>query len=58
MTGGGGPEATQAQQARRRIMVAAFRLASVLTIPTIIGDFGAGYAWVVQHSVRTDALLH
>jgi len=39
-------------------MVAAFRLASVLTIPTIIGDFGAGYAWVVQHSVRTDALLH
>lgn len=40
------PGEPETQRARRRIMVAAMSLASLLTIPTVLADFDAGYVWV------------
>jgi class 3 adenylate cyclase len=39
------PEETESQGARRRIMVAAILLATILTVPTLAGEFQAGYYW-------------
>jgi adenylate cyclase len=39
------PEESEAQRARRRIMMATIWIATFLSLPTIGGDFSAGYTW-------------
>ena len=39
------PEEPEAQRARRRIMVAAIWLATLLALPTIANDLAQGYFW-------------
>lgn len=50
------PEESEAQRARRRIMVAAMSVATLLTIPTLLADFGAGYTWVALGNVGVIAV--
>jgi adenylate cyclase len=40
------PGESESQRGRRRIIVAAFWLATVLTIPALVGYFASGFVWV------------
>jgi adenylate cyclase len=40
------PGESESQRSRRRIIVAAFWLATFLTIPTVFGYFASGFVWV------------
>ena len=40
------PEEPEAQRAKRRIIIAALWMGTILSVPSVPRDFGAGYAWV------------
>ena len=39
------PGESDSQRGRRRVMVGAIWMATLLTLPTLPGEFAAGYAW-------------
>lgn len=40
------PEEPEAQRAKRRIIIAAFWMATILSVPSVLSDYSAGYTWV------------
>ena len=40
------PEEREAQRAKRRIIVAAMWMATILSVPGALADFGSGYMWI------------
>lgn len=40
------PEEPEAQRAKRRIIIAAFWMATILSVPAVLSDYSAGYTWV------------